>query len=69
LKDEEHEMILNQYRALSVENTTLESHRTSLEREADTIRQSAREAIEQTSTLKTQLTRQSTLVKSYEDGK
>jgi len=66
-------MILNQYRSLSVENTELASHRTSLERETDTIRQTARTAYEESYILLSQLSRQNTLVKSvvksYEDGK
>lgn len=67
-KEEENEHLLNQYRALRDEFSELENAQLTLERESDSVRQTTRQAVEQNSSLKTQLTRQSSLVKSYEDG-
>lgn len=53
---------------MTVERTTLESTRMSLERETDSIRQEVRGALEENSTLRSKLTTQLTLSKSYEEG-
>lgn len=62
------EMLIQHYRALTVENNNLEQQRTSLEREASSIRESVRDAVDQNIGFKTQLASQNALVQSLEEG-
>ncbi|ODM96005.1 hypothetical protein Ocin01_10673 [Orchesella cincta] len=66
-KEEELEMLIQHYRALTAENSTLEVQRTSLEREASSIRDSVRDAVDQNISYKTQLASQNALVSSLEE--
>lgn len=69
LKEEEMETLIQHYRSLTVENNNLEAQRTDLEREASSIRDSVRDAVGQSISLKTQLASQNALVQSLEEGK
>lgn len=63
------ETLIQHYRSLTAENSTLEAQRTSLEREASSIRDSVRDAVDQSISFKTQLASQNALVQALEEGK
>ncbi|CAL8126970.1 unnamed protein product [Orchesella dallaii] len=66
-KEEEMEMLIQHYRALTAENNNLEAQRSSLEREASSIRESVRDTVDQNIGYKTQLASQNALVTSLEE--
>jgi FtsZ-binding cell division protein ZapB len=59
------ESLIEHYRSLSLEKESLQTTRTSLEREASSIRDEVREAVDANLTLKNQLSSQSSLVQRY----
>jgi len=65
-KEDENELLLGQYRNLRDEFSELEHAQVSLERESDTVRVSTRQKADENTALKGELTRQASLINSYE---